>query len=88
MVRGAGTRQYGSLDARSGSSGRSGRLSFMPGTPQPQPTHTNMLGNLLDDEEDYVIIDGPSPFGSTHASMCAQRPRLLSTCVTRWTWLR
>lgn len=41
---------------------------LMPSTPQPQH---NALGNLLDDEDEYVIIDGPSPFNSTHGSLCA-----------------
>lgn len=49
-------------------SGRSGPPVLMPSTPQPQH---NALGNLLDDEDEYVIIDGPSPFNSTHGSLCA-----------------
>lgn len=40
---------------------------------QPPPAH-NALGGPLDDDEDYVIIDGPSPFSSGHASMCAAHP--------------
>jgi hypothetical protein len=67
----AGMRHYVSLDARSGSSsGRSGRLSFMPPTPQLH----NALGGYLDDDEDYVIIDGPSPYSSAHGSMYALSP--------------
>lgn len=42
---------------------------LMPSTPTPQPH--SALGNLLDDDDDYVIIDGPSPFNSTHGSLCA-----------------
>ncbi|CAL8462240.1 g1771 [Coccomyxa elongata] len=48
------------------STGRSGPSVLMPSTPQPQH---NALGNLLDDEDEYVIIDGPSPFNSTHGSL-------------------
>lgn len=50
---------------------------LMPSTPQPQ-LH-NALGNLLDDEDDYVMIDGPSPFNSTHGFLCA--PGLLTAIL-------
>ena len=45
----------------------------VPALAQQSPAH-NALGGPLDDDEDYVIIDGPSPFSSGHASMCAAPP--------------
>lgn len=49
-------------------SGRSGVApAFMPATPQ-QPLPAGM-GYLLDEEEDYVIIEGISPFSSAHGTM-------------------
>ena len=66
LLCGAGSRQSGNF-----SGPRSGPPMLMPATPQPQPQLHNALGNLLDDEDDYVIIDGPSPFNSTHGSLYA-----------------
>ena len=52
----------GSYSGRSG-----GPPAFMPATPQ-QPLPAGM-GYSLDEEEDYVIIEGISPFSSAHGTM-------------------
>ena len=54
--------------ARSGHSGSgrsSGAPAFMPATPQ----QAGGVGDLLDEEDDYVIIEGVSPFSSAHGTM-------------------
>lgn len=53
---------------RSSLGGRSsGPPTFMPAT--PQQALPGGMGDLLDEEEDYVIIEGVSPFSSAHTSM-------------------
>ena len=57
-----------SSHSQSHSGGRSGGPpAFMPATPQ-QPLPAGM-GDMLDEEEDYVIIEGTSPFSSAHGTM-------------------
>jgi hypothetical protein len=85
-------RQPWATSAGPGASPRSLPANLGPATPQPQtspllhPHHQqqqqhNALGYPLDDDEDYVIIDGPSPFSSGHGSMCAFD---LLTVPSRW----
>ena len=50
---------------RASHSGRSaGPPAFMPAT--PQQALPPGVGDLLDEDEDYVIIEGVSPFSSAH----------------------
>ena len=64
----AGRVQGASHAMHASHSGRSaGSPAFMPATPQ-QPLPPG-AGDLLDEDEDYVIIEGVSPFASAHGVM-------------------
>ena len=64
----AGRGQGTSHPMRASHSGRSAAPpAFMPAT--PQQALPPGVGDLLDEDEDYVIIEGVSPFSSAHGIM-------------------